>query len=78
MSVPDHCLSFYFSTVGLLLLQCFCWFAVEYSSCFISVTNLDLYVRCFDSLMGRGPSRGPNKFYVYPNHNRTWSEVARA
>ena len=24
------------------------WFAVEYSSCFISVMNLDLYVRCFD------------------------------
>ena len=27
------------------------WFAVEYSSCFISVMNLDLYVRCFDSLI---------------------------
>ena len=23
------------------------WFAVGYSSCFISVMNLDLYVRCF-------------------------------
>ena len=40
------------------------WFAVEYSSCFISVMNLNLYVRCFDSLMSRGPSRGPNNFYV--------------
>ena len=47
------------------------WFAVEYSSCFISVMNLDLYVRCFDSLMSRGPSRGPNNLYVYMNHNRT-------
>ena len=34
------------------------WFAVEYSSCFISVMNLDLYVHSFDSLMNRGPSRG--------------------
>ena len=50
------------------------WFAVEYSSCFISVINLVLYVRCFDSLMSRGPSRGPN-FYVYMNHNRIWNEV---
>ena len=41
------------------------WFAVEYSSCFISVMNLDLYVRLFDSLLSRGPSRGPNNFYVY-------------
>ena len=32
------------------------WFAVEYSSCFISVMNLDLYVRCFDSLMSGGPT----------------------
>ena len=39
--------------------------AVEYSSCFISVMNLDIYVRWFDSLMSRGPSRGPNNFYVY-------------
>ena len=44
------------------------WFAVEYSSCFISVINLD--VRCFDSLMSRGPSRGPNNLCVYMNHNR--------
>ena len=29
------------------------WFAIEYSSYFISVMNLDLYVRCFDSLMSR-------------------------
>ena len=41
------------------------WFAVEYSSCFITLMNLDLYVRFFDSLMSRGPSRGPNNFYVY-------------
>ena len=54
------------------------WFAVEYSSCFISVMNLDLYVRCFDSLMTRCSSRGPNNFYVYMNHNRTQEEVARA
>ena len=27
--------------------------------------NLDLYARCFDSLMSRGPSHGPNNFYVY-------------
>ena len=46
------------------------WFAVL-SSCFISVTDLDLSVRCFDSLMSRGPSRGPNNFYVYMHHNRT-------
>ena len=31
------------------------WFAVEYSSCFISEMNLDLHVRWFDSLMSRGP-----------------------
>ena len=47
------------------------WFAVEYSSCFIPLMNLYLYVRCFDSLMSRGPSRGPNNFYVYMNHSRT-------
>ena len=50
------------------------WFAVDYSSCFISVMNLDLYVLCFDSLMSRGCSRGPN-FYVYMNHSRTYGEV---
>ena len=49
------------------------WFAVEYSSCFISVMNLDLhvYVHCFDSSMNRGPSRGPNNLFVYMNHSRT-------
>ena len=36
------------------------WFAVEHSFCFISVMHLDVYVRCFDLLMSRGPSRGPN------------------
>ena len=46
------------------------WFAVGCSSCFDSVMNLGLYVRCFDSLIRRGPSRGPNNFYVYMNHNR--------
>ena len=40
------------------------WFAVEYSSCFISVINLDLYVRCFDSLLSRSPSRGPNNLQL--------------
>ena len=47
------------------------WFAFEYLSCFISVMNLYSYVRCFDSLMSRCPSCGPNNFYVYINHNRT-------
>ena len=46
------------------------WFAVQYSSYVISVMNLDLYIRCFDSLMSIGLSRGPN-FYVYMNHSRT-------
>ena len=41
------------------------WFAVEYSFCFISVMNLDLLVRCFDSFMSRGPSRRPDNFYVH-------------
>ena len=40
-----------------------CWFAVEYS-CFISVMIPDIYVRCVESLVSRGPSRGPNNFYV--------------
>ena len=36
------------SNIGLLLLQRFSvGFAVEYSSCFISVFNFDLYVCCF-------------------------------
>ena len=38
--------------------------------------NVDLYVRCFDSLMSRGHSSRPNKYYVYINHNRTYGEVA--
>ena len=41
----------------------------------LRVMNLDLYVRCFDSLMSRGPSRGPNNFYVYMNHMKTEGEV---
>ena len=47
------------------------WFAVEYSSCFISMMNPDLYVRCFDSLMSRRPARGPKNVYMYMNHIRT-------
>ena len=40
------------STVGFLLLQRFSvGLPVEYSSCFISVFNLDLYVCCVDALM---------------------------
>ena len=39
---------------------------------------LILYVRCFDSLISRGPSRGPNNFYVYMNHSRILGEVAAA
>ena len=35
-------------------------FGVEYSSCFISVLNLDLHVCCFDALMSRSLSCGPN------------------
>ena len=46
-------------------------FALEYSSCFISVMNRDLYVGCFDSLMSRAPSHKPNNFYMYMNHSRT-------
>ena len=71
MSVPDHCVSFYFGfNCWTSVAPAFqSWFAIEYSSCFIPVMNLDLYVRCFDSLMSRGPSRGPN-FYVYePQQN---------
>ena len=47
------------------------WFTAEYSSDFISVMTLDLYVRCFDSLRSRGLSRGPNNLYVYMNLSRT-------
>ena len=38
--------------------------AVEFSSCFKSVMNLELYVHCFDSLMSRSPSRGPKNLNV--------------
>ena len=34
------------------------WFTVAYSSCFISVMNLDWYVCGFDWLISRDPSRG--------------------
>ena len=54
------------STVGLPLLQHFrVGLTVEYSSCFILLMNLNLYVHCFDTLMNGGPSRGPNKCYIY-------------
>ena len=49
------------STVGFLLFQYFSkGIAVEYSSCFISALNLDLYVGCFDAWMRRNPSRERN------------------
>ena len=52
------------STVGFLLFQRFnVGLAVEYSFCFISVLNFDLYVYCFDALIS--PSCGPNNMYVY-------------
>ena len=39
------------TTLGLLLLQCFSvGLAVEYSSCFISLLNLDLYV-CYKPVL---------------------------
>ena len=63
---PGFCLAFVGPASGL---------AVEYSSCFISVMNLDLYVHRFDSLMSRSPSRGPNNLYVYMNHSRTQGEA---
>ena len=55
------------STVEFLLLQRFnVGLAVEYSSFFISVLNLDLYFCCFDASM----LRGPNSLYVYePQQN---------
>ena len=40
--------------------------------------NLDLYVRCFDSLMSISPSRGLNNFHVYTNHSRTLGKVYAA
>ena len=54
--------------------------AVEDSSYFISVINLDLYVHCFDSLMSRSLSRRPNYLYIYiyMNHGRTKGEVGRS
>ena len=60
------------STVGLLLLLCFIsGLAVEGSSCFISVLNLDLYVAVLIRwLVYRSPSREPNNLYVYEaQHN---------
>ena len=44
--------------------------AVGYSSCFISVLYLNLYVCCFDAEMSRNPSRGPKNLYIYePQQN---------
>ena len=37
----------------------------------VSSQNLVLYVHCFDSLISKGPSGGPNNFYVYMNNIRT-------
>ena len=46
-------LSFVGPTIGFLLRQRLSvGLAVEYSSYFISVLNVDLYVCCFDALMG--------------------------
>ena len=58
------------STIGLLLLQRF-RVGLLLSTRFFSVMDLDSYVRCFDSLIRRGPSGGPNNFYEYMNHHRT-------
>ena len=60
-----HCLgrAHWGSTAGLLLLQrVSVGLAVEYSSCFISVLNLDLYVCCVGALMSRNSSRGQTNF----------------
>ena len=54
------------STVGFLSLQHLSkGLGVEYSSCFILVLNLALYVCCFDPWMSRNPSCGPNILHVY-------------
>ena len=36
--------------------------AVEDSSSFLSMLKFDLCVCCFDALVSRSPSRGPNNF----------------
>ena len=51
------------STVWLLLLQCQ---VLLLSTLLVLSQWWILYDRCFDSLMSRGPSRGPN-VYVYMN-----------
>ena len=65
------CPSVIHSVPWLLLLHRFrVGFAVEYSSRFISVMNLNLYVHCVDALMSRSPSRGLNNLNVYESqHN---------
>ena len=67
------------STVGLLLLQRFnIGLTIEYSSWFISVLNLYLYVWCFCAFMSRSPSRGPNNLCVYePQQNLGWGLLER-
>ena len=58
-------------SVGLLFSQsCRVGLAFEYSSYFISVMNPNLNVHCFDALMSRSHSRGPNNLHVYePQEN---------
>ena len=54
------------SSVWLVLLQRFSvGFALEYSSYFTSVLNLDLYVCCLIHWWVRSPLRGPSNLYVY-------------
>ena len=68
------------ATVGFLLLKRFSvGLTVEYSSGFISVLNLDLYVCCsMHWWVKRNPSGGPNNLYVYePQHNLGWGLRAR-
>ena len=54
------------SSDGLLLIQRVSVdIAVEYSPCFISVLNLDLYVVVFLCIDELGHPRGPNNLYLY-------------
>ena len=66
-------LSLVWSTRVLLLWRFSVCLAVEYSSCFISVLNLDLFVCSLDALMGRNPSYGSdNLMYVYELQQTLW------
>ena len=52
--------------VLLLLPRFSAGLAVEFSSCFISVLNLGLYVCCFGALLSRSPSAAEQHLmYVY-------------